>query len=187
MNKALDRNTDTQLIANVKNGDAESFDILMSRYQKPVFRLAYRMLDNRDDALDVTQETFFKAYRSLKKFRGEASFRLWLEKIATNICISRYRKKRLFTGLEGVFGLSNSPHWDAEIDADVHRKTLAKAMATLTSRERAAFILRIERELSVRQTAEIMKIKEGTVKALLFRAKQKIRKAIGNEFTDREI
>lgn len=167
-----------KLIKQAKAGDKDAFDKLMIRHQQTIFRLAYRMLDNRDDALDIVQETFYRAYRSLKKFRGDASFRLWLEKIATNLCISRYRRRKLFSEIEKAFGLGKSPQWDDEIDTDVNRKMLAIALSTLTTRERVAFILRLEQKLSTKQTAEIMGISEGTVKTLLHRANQKMKKAL---------
>jgi len=167
-----------ELIARAKSGNSNAFDELIKMHQEKVFRLAYRMLDNRDDALDVVQETFSRAYRSLKSFRGESSFKSWVTRIATNLCISRYRRKRIFIDIEEMLGLGKTPHWDMEIDADVHRKALSKAMTTLTSRERAVFVLRMEEELTIEQTAQMLKIAGGTVKALLHRANEKMKKEL---------
>ena len=173
-----------ELIKLAQNGDTDAFDKLMLEHQQTIFRLAYRMLDNRDDALDVVQETFYNAWRSLKKFRGESSLRLWLETIATRLCISRYRKKRIFIDVEKLFGLGFHPQWDDEIDANKHRKAIAQAMKTLSPKERAAFILRMKEKYSTRDTAEIMKIAEGTVKALLHRANEKMKKSIARILPD---
>jgi len=169
---------ETELIAKAKNGDKEAFNRIIELHQNEIYRIAYRMLDDRDDALDIVQETFFRAYRSLKKFRGDSSLRLWLEKIASNICISRYRRKRVFVGIEEVFGLGKSPRWDDEIDADAHRKLLSRALATLTPRERAVFVLRMDEQLAGKEVAETLGIAEGTVKTLLHRANEKMRMAL---------
>ncbi len=180
------KNVEQELIKKARDGSRDAFDQLMLENQKAVFRLAYRMLDNRDDALDTVQETFYRAYRSLKKFRGESSLRLWLETIATRICISRYRKRKIFVGVEELFGFGSHPKWDAEIDANAHRKAITEAMRTLSPKERMTFVLRMEEEYSTGETAEIMGIAEGTVKALLHRANVKMRKflikALPDEF-----
>ncbi|RKZ34535.1 hypothetical protein DRQ33_01895, partial [bacterium] len=143
-----------------------------------IFQLSYRMLNNRDDALDVVQETFFRGWRSLKSFRGESSLRLWLETIATRICISRYRRKRILVGIEDFLGLGKNPDWDNDIDSDTHSKAIADALDTLTPKERAVFVLRMEKGHSTEETSEILGIAEGTVKAFLHRAKQKMQKEL---------
>ncbi len=176
--KTRSSDVESELIEDAKNGSAEAFDKLMSIHQNEIFKLAYRMLDNRDDALDVVQDTFYRAYRSLKKFRGDSGFRLYLEKIATNLCISRYRRKKIFTEVENIIGLGKSPNWDDSIDADAHKKMISQAMNTLTPRERAAFVLRFEQKLSVGDSAKVMKVTEGTVKTLTHRATEKMRKVL---------
>ncbi len=176
--KTRSKNVELELIEAAKKGNSEAFDKLMEIHQNEIFKLAYNMLDNRDDALDVVQDTFYRAYRSLKKFRGDSGFRLYLEKIATNLCISRYRRKKVFTEIENIIGLGSSPKWDDDIDADTHKKMISKAMNTLTPRERAAFVLRFEQKLSVADSAKVMKITGGTVKTLTHRATEKMRKAL---------
>jgi len=176
--KSRRENVELQLIDDARKGDTKAFDRLMEMYQEKVFRLAYRMLDNRDDALDVVQDTFYRAYRSLKKFRGDSSFLLYLEKIATNLCISRYRRRKVFMEIESLVGIGNFTNRDDDIDADANRKMLAEAMNSLSPRERAAFVLRMEQNFSTAETAGIMKISQGTVKTLLHRALQKMRRAL---------
>ncbi len=175
-----------ELIEQAKSGNNEAFDRLMQLSQKRVFGLAYRMLDDIEDAKDVVQETFFKAYLSLKSFRGESSFAGWVMKIATNLCISRYRKKQMMVKIEEALGIGHSHSREDEIDADVYSKALSNALKTLTPRERAVFVLRIQEENSVAQTAKVMGIAEGTVKALLHRANGKMRKALKKELPDEE-
>ncbi len=179
-----------ELVRRAQNGDWEAFDQIVMKYQADIFRLAYRMLDNRDDALDVVQETFYKFWRSLKSFRGDSSVRLYLETIATRLCISHYRKRRLFASIEDIFGLGSHPAWDEQIDSDRIKRALAEAMNELSPRERAAFVLRMEREYSTEQTAQILGISPGTVKSLLHRAnekmKKKLRKLLPEQFGEGE-
>jgi len=167
-----------ELVARAKNGDKGAFDRIVYQYQDVIFRLAYRMLDNRDDALDVVQETFYRFWRSLKSFRGDSSVRLYLETIATRLCISRYRKRRLLASIEDFFGLGTRPVWDEQIDSDRIKRALAEAMNELSPRERAVFVLRMEREYSTEQTAQILGISPGTVKSLLHRANDKMRRKL---------
>lgn len=170
-----------ELIKRAKNNDREAFDMLMVQNQESIYMLAYRMLNNRDDALDIVQDTFLRAYKALKSFKEKSSLRHWLETIATRLCISRYRKKRIFIEFESIVGLSQEfeqPQLDREKDA----KMLYDAMKTLSSRERAAFVLRMESELSTAEVADRMGIAQGTVKALLHRATNKMRKKLENYY-----
>ncbi|MCD6595307.1 RNA polymerase sigma factor [bacterium] len=175
---------ESEIIQKAQDGDTEAFENLMTAHQTQIFQLAYRMLDNRDDALDVVQEAFYRAWRSLKKFRGESSFRLWVETIATRLCISKYRKKRVFIGIEEIIGLGSKPNWDDEIDADKYRKAIASALKRLTARERMAFVLRMEEKYSTEEVAKVMNISKGTVKTLLHRAKEKMKKFLRTNLLD---
>ena len=175
---------ESEIIQKAKNGDMEAFEMLMAAHQTQIFQLAYRMLDNRDDALDVVQETFYRVWRSLKNFRGDSSFRLWAETIATRICISKYRKRKLLVEIEDIIGIGSEQKWDDEIDSDKHKKIIANAMKELTPRERMAFVLRMQEKNSTSEVAKIMKVSEGTVKTLLHRAKQKMKKFLMRKFPD---
>ena len=175
---------ESEIIQKAKNGDTEAFEMLMAAHQTQIFQLAYRMLDNRDDALDVVQETFYRVWRSLKNFRGDSSFRLWAETIATRICISKYRKRKLLVEIEDIIGIGSEQKWDDEIDSDKHKKIIANAMKELTPRERIAFVLRMQEKNSTSEVAKIMKVSEGTVKTLLHRAKQKMKKFLMRKFPD---
>ncbi|RKZ32580.1 hypothetical protein DRQ27_02170 [bacterium] len=175
------QNEEAQLVHKAKQGDKEAFDALMLMTQDYVFRLAYRMLDNKDDALDVMQEAFYRAYRSLKSFRGDSSFRYWVETIATRLCIARYRKKRIFVRIEEIVGLGKEPEQD-NLDSEKESRILQDALGTLTPRERAALVLQMEGGKSIKEIANTMGVAEGTVKALIHRAKEKLYKKLRKYF-----
>ena len=86
--------TDEELVARYVEGDTESFNALMQRWERPIYRLAYRLIGREDDARDVCQETFLRAFRGLKKFRSEAKFSSWLYRIAINLCRDWVRRER---------------------------------------------------------------------------------------------
>src|SRR6201988_4254061 len=86
--------TDEELVARSKTGDAESFNQLVRRWERPIFALAYRTLGREEDARDVTQETFLRAFRALSGFKGDAKFSSWLYRIALNLCRDWMRKER---------------------------------------------------------------------------------------------
>src|SRR4029453_7400701 len=86
--------TDEELVARSKTGDTESFNQLVKRWERPIFALAYRTLGREEDARDVTQETFLRAFRALSGFKGDAKFSSWLYRIALNLCRDWMRKER---------------------------------------------------------------------------------------------
>src|SRR5687768_16856613 len=86
--------TDEELVARSKTGDAESFNQLVKRWERPIFALAYRTLGREEEARDVTQETFLRAFRALKGFKGDAKFSSWLYRIALNLCRDTMRRER---------------------------------------------------------------------------------------------
>src|SRR6187200_52350 len=97
--------TDEELVERAQAGDLESFNQLVSRWERPIFALAYRTLGREEDARDITQETFLRAFRSLSGFKGDAKFSSWLYRIALNLCrdwIRRERRKPLVALPEGV-------------------------------------------------------------------------------------
>src|SRR6187551_3593659 len=86
--------TDEELVARSRTGDTESFNQLVKRWERPIFALAYRTLGREEDARDVTQETFLRAFRSLAGFKGDAKFSSWLYRIALNLCRDWIRRER---------------------------------------------------------------------------------------------
>lgn len=176
------------LLESAQRGDRDAFRQLVERHQNDIFYLALGLLHNREDAADVVQEVFIKAYKSLSRFRGEARLGTWLYRVTLNACRDQQRKGRLMK-LQQSLGLVAEPEsrWVEERpEADPERLTasgrlredIARAVQRLSPAERETFVLRQFNQLSIRETAAVMGRAEGTVKNLLFRALRKLQKEL---------
>ncbi len=177
-----------QLIERARQGDRGAFRELVERHQNDVFYLALGLLRNREDAEDVVQDVFIRAYKSLRRFRGDSGLGTWLYRVTLNACRDHQRKGR-FMKLQQSLGLVPEPEsrWVEERpDADPERLTaagrlredLARALERLSPAERDTFVLRHFNQLSTRETAAVTGRAEGTVKNLLFRALRKLRREL---------
>ncbi|MBZ0113175.1 MAG: RNA polymerase sigma factor [Thermoanaerobaculia bacterium] len=168
-------------------GDLEAFRVLVERHSRDVFALAFRMTRCADDADDVVQETFMKAWRKLPDFEARAAFGSWLYRIATNCSydLLRRRSRRLHreTPLEvsaagevdqisAPAGLSPEGRLDIRRDFD---RELGRALEDLTGAERTAFVLRHIEERSVAEIGELLGMKTNAAKQTVFRAVRKVR------------
>ncbi|HJN14935.1 MAG TPA: RNA polymerase sigma factor, partial [Armatimonadota bacterium] len=165
--------SDAALVARAREGDRSAFDQLVRTHQRAVYRLAYRLLGDPDDAGDATQEAFLRAFEHLPRFRADGNFRNWLLTIATNHCMSyrRYRKRRVTEQLdETVKG--EPPDWAPQAPTDPARmaeasdelQRLKDAIGELPPRQRTAISLFTLKDLSIAGVAEIMSCSQGTVK-----------------------
>lgn len=179
--------SDAALVARTRAGDRAAFDQLVRLHQRTVYRLAYRLLGDPDDAGDATQETFLRAYEKLPRFRADGNFRNWLLTIATNHCMSyrRYRRRRMMEPLdETVKG--EPPDWAPQAPAGPARSAesreelerLREAIAGLPPRQRAAITLFTLQDQSIAGVAQIMRCSQGTVKATIHRARENLRRAL---------
>lgn len=177
-----------QLLARARQGDRDAFRQVVERHQGDLFYLALGMVRNREDAQDVVQDVFIKAYRSLSRFRGDSGLGTWLYRVTLNTCRDHQRKGR-FMKLSQSLGLVAEPEsrWVEERpDADPERLTasgrlredLARALGRLSPAERETFVLRQFNQLSIRETAQVTGRAEGTVKNLLFRALRKLQRQL---------
>lgn len=158
-----------------------AFRSLVEVHQRAVYFLALDLTGQHHDAEDLSQEVFIKAYRALDAFRGEASAYSWLYRITVNTFLNRRRKKALrLRQLWDDFNLHGTRDAapEQELEADVRRRHVQAALRKLSPRERTAFVLRHYQDLSIKEVAGLMDVAEGTVKALLFRAVQKLRDAL---------
>ncbi|TKJ43945.1 RNA polymerase subunit sigma-70 [candidate division TA06 bacterium B3_TA06] len=170
---------DHEVIERVKKGKADLFEILVRRYEGKLFALAWRMLHNRADADDAVQEAFVKAYRSLKRFRGEARFSTWLYRIALNHILNRLRRgsrmREADLDLERMPSILTPSYATRQKELEV---AVARATDQLPPRQRAIFHMRYEEEHSHAEIAEILGISEGAVKASYHHAVTKLRKSL---------
>ncbi|MCZ6507549.1 MAG: sigma-70 family RNA polymerase sigma factor [Acidobacteria bacterium] len=175
---------DLDLVARARQGDRPAFREIVDRHQADVFHLALGLLARREDAEDVVQEVFIRAYRSLKSFRGEAGLGTWLYRITMNASRDHQRRHKWMALQESLGVVPDSARWaDRHPDTDPERSTasrevrrdVGRALERLSATERRVFVLRHLRQLSVRETAQVLGRAEGTVKNLLFRALRKLR------------
>jgi RNA polymerase sigma-70 factor (ECF subfamily) len=183
--------TDAAFVAKARSGDADAFRVLVERHSRALFRLAFRMTGNEQDAEDVVQESFLRAYRQLGKFDERASFGTWLYRIATNCSLDlvRSRKRRseqLAPQTEGeperedlVAALpSADPTPERAAFSSEVRERVAEAMNDLSPTERTAFVLRHFEGMCIEDVSQILDCQPGAAKHSVFRAVQKLRRAL---------
>ena len=182
---ALRKECDSTLVAATRKGEARAFESLVSQYHTKIFTLAFRITRNREDAQDVAQQSFHKAFMHLDTFQEKSSFATWLTRIAINEALMYVRKRRYHheLSLEDFHSECKSPAIQipdrgkspAEIlEENEKKRTLSKAIARLGADSRAVLLLQLE-ERSIKETAAILGIGIGTLKARLFRAREKLR------------
>lgn len=172
------RAEDERLVGRCLQGDARAFEELYERHRQSVFKVAYGMTRNEEDALDVVQTTFVKAHRSLERFEHRSSVRTWLCQIAIHqaIDLSRRRKVRQAEQLdEGAVG-SAEPGAAPESAAQHHelREALTRALEQLSDKHRTVFVLYTVKGLSYKEIAETVGISIGTVMSRLFYARKNL-------------
>lgn len=169
---------DADLVRLCQEGDTTAFDQLFHKHQDKVYGIAYRMMSNQEDAMDLTQEIFLKAYQKLNKFRSTSAFSTWLYRLAVNLCIDELRKrKRSLNPLPLETAVSepgaNTPEDDV-LSRDTERQ-IWEAINSLKEKERAIIILRDIEGLSYKEIAEVFKCSLGRVKSRIHEARQKLK------------
>jgi RNA polymerase sigma-70 factor (ECF subfamily) len=179
--------TDATTVALARDGDAEAFRALVDRHSRAVFRLAHRMTGNAQDAEDVVQDTFLKAYRQLGRFESRANFSTWLHRIAVNCSIDLIRSRRHQEAGHDAADLEALDSGDElRVDPSPERLMLStevqervgRAMETLTHMERAAFVLRHFEGQSIDEISRALGLKANAAKHSIFRAVRKMRLAL---------
>ena len=177
---------DKEVIERVLAGDNDAFGLLVEKYQTKVYNLALRMCGNEDDAFDLSQDSFLRAWKSLGSFQFESSFSTWLFRLSSNICLDflRAKKRRAAVSLTMVSDEDEETQLDlpdggptpeeAALAAE-DRQILMQAINSLPADQRQIITLRAINDLSYTQIAEILNIQEGTVKSRLSRARTALR------------
>src|ERR1051325_41016 len=181
MDRKLVELSDWDLVQKCQSGDIGSFQELVSRYHQKVYQVILGMLRNPDDALEVSQETFFRAFRKIKSFQGGSSFYTWVYRIAVNIAIDAQRRQKrspleFRDNMEEVMDGRQESAKDPF--ADIHdkqlRERLVSAINDLTPEHKAVIVLRTLEGLSYKEIAEILECSEGTVMSRLHYARKKL-------------
>jgi RNA polymerase sigma-70 factor (ECF subfamily) len=177
----LDEST---LIRHAANGDAAAWEPLVLAHQEAVFRLAYLILGDPDDAADVAQEAFLRAWNHIQRFDPTRSLRPWLLGIVTNLARNRYRSAgRYLAALRRAFRNEPAPANTEEKSAQhLEASELWKAVQSLSMPDQQIVYLRFFLDLSVAETAEVLRVADGTVKSRLSRALERLRGIIQQEF-----
>lgn len=176
------------LVEKAKKGDKKAFETLVVQYQSKIFGIAYSMLRNKDDALDISQEAFYRAYRSLPDFKGNAKFYTWIYRITINLVLDFIQKRDKMPGAEydeGIFGnedeltISKPNPVETNPERYVNAKEMAEIIGVclekLSEKHRSVLVLRELEELSYEEIASIMDCSIGTVMSRLHHARNKIR------------
>jgi RNA polymerase sigma-70 factor (ECF subfamily) len=183
--------TDEELVDRSKTGDTESFNQLVRRWERPIFALAYRTLGREEDARDVTQETFLRAFRALPGFKGDAKFSSWLYRIALNLCRDWMRKDRRTPVVaipEGVdveqLASEHQPHTasveDLAARAELSRG-VAKAMEHLPEEQRTAILLKEYHGLTFQEIADMTNCPLSTAKTRVYQGLTLLRKHLAEQ------
>ncbi len=186
--------SDKEIVQEVLKGNEDLFAVLVARYEKPIFNYVYGMVRQRQDAEDLTQEAFVKAFFALKTYKDSFEFSTWMYRIARNVCLDYFRRQKV----RSFFSL-NTPVGEEEEDElgdflpsgkdpeeDVLEGELleevSRAVGKLPLKFREVVVLRYVEELSYEDIAQILGVPTGTVKTYLHRAKVKLREILGKEF-----
>jgi RNA polymerase sigma-70 factor, ECF subfamily len=170
-----------QLLARCRAGDREALTRVYEQYERPIFRVAYHILGDAEDAHDVRQETFVSAFQSIGKFRGDASLQTWLLRICTNLCRkqlrSRDRHKNLLMGVhadyDGLAPASQTTDPAAALDRSETLAAILCALRSLPEAQREIIVLREIEQLSYEEIAAVIGRSVQSVKVTLFRARKR--------------
>ena len=188
--------SDQELIARTLGGDGNAFGILVDRFQRKVYRVAYAIVRDDTEADTITQDTFIQAYTHLARFQGRSELGTWLTRIAINRSRDWLRRRKfvsLFSSDEEsddrmyvVEPVDEHPDAERQLMAHQLRAAIVRAERTLSSQQKIIFRLRHYENHSLEEIAELLGLRSGTVRAHLFRAIHKVRKELAEWVTVRE-
>ena len=169
----------------VQDGELDAFEELVKAHEKTVYNLALRMTGNPQDAEDMAQEAFLKAYRSLPDFRGESKFSVWLYRIVSNVCLDHLRRqgRRPASSLTQEDGDGEEQQWDVPdesqsperlLEQKLTREAVQRGLEQLPPDQRQILLLREIRGMSYEEIGETLGLEPGTVKSRIFRARKKL-------------
>lgn len=170
------------LVAACLAGRAGAFDLIVSRHRRPVYQICYRFMGNHEDASDLSQDVFLRAYRGLANFKGNAALGTWLHRIAVNTCLNRVAVKTPKSE-----PIDDTQHVDVKSETATERllrgeraERVRAAVAQLPAKQRAALVMRTYQELSHHEIATALGTTVGAAKANVFHALQNLKKILGD-------
>lgn len=177
------KDEDSLLVDRFKKGEERAFDELVNKYKKRIYYLAYSLTSNHADALDLSQETFIKVYKSIHRFRGRSSFYTWLYRITVNICLNHLKResKKKEVSFDERIEVAQVDWWSnpkKALENKELQEDLTKAIDSLPPQQKTVFTLRHLEGLPHKEIASILGCSIGNVKANLFQALQKLRQRL---------
>jgi RNA polymerase sigma-70 factor, ECF subfamily len=180
---ALRSLSEPELVAAVLSGRREAFDVIVERHSRAVYQICYRFMGNHEDASDLSQDVFLRAFRGLANFKGNAALGTWLHRIAVNACLNRVAAKA-----PRIEPMDETQHVDTRTESpserllrDERAVRVRAAVAQLPKKQRAALILRTYQELSHQEIAVVLGTSVGAAKANVFHALQNLRRLLGDK------
>ena len=175
--------SDAALVELPAAGRAGAFDVIVERHRRQVYQLCYRFVGNHEDASDLSQDVFVRAYRGLRGFRGQSSLATWLYRIGVNVCLNRVSAKTPSTEALDArqhVGLRTESPADRLVK-DERAARVRAAIARLPRKQRATLVLRMYHEMSHQEIADVLGSSVGAVKANFFHALGNLKKQLGDE------
>lgn len=178
---------DLDLIDRTEAGERDAFNDLVMKYQKPIYALLYRMVGNHEDASDLLQKAFVKAFTGLRSFERRSTFKTWLYQIAINLAKNVYRDRARFeqVPIDDVI-IKRDPRTLETLIQNESRLLLKEAVANLPEKQRLTLLLRVQHDKKFEEIAEIMKCSLGTAKANYHHAVQKLKMTMGEKAGSQE-
>jgi RNA polymerase sigma-70 factor, ECF subfamily len=175
---------DAALVAEAAGGNREAFDVIVERHRRTIYQVCYRFVNNHEDASDLAQDAFVRAWKGLRNFKGQSALSTWLYRIAVNVCLNRLSAKAPIAE-----PIESTEHFeDVRIEGAQHAMireeraaAVRKAIASLPEKQRATLILRAYHELSHQEIADLLGSSVGAVKANFFHALNNLKKILGSE------
>ena len=184
MTRPLTELDDSALVAESVAGNREAFDVIVERHRRAIYQVCFRFVNNHEDASDLAQDAFVRAWKGLKNFKGQAALATWLYRIAVNVCLNRVSLK-----LPPSEPIESTEYFeDRRIEGAQHAMirqeraaAVRKAIAALPEKQRATLILRAYHEMSHQEIADVLGSSVGAVKANFFHALNNLKKILGTE------
>jgi RNA polymerase sigma-70 factor, ECF subfamily len=182
--KPLAELDDAALVSAAASGDREAFDVIVERHRRAVYQVCYRFVHNHEDASDLAQDAFVRAWRGMRTFKGQSALSTWLYRIAVNVCLNRVAAK-----MPLIEPIESTEHFeDVRIEGaqramlrEERAVAVRKAIANLPKKQRATLILRAYHDMSHQQIADVLGSSVGAVKANFFHALANLKKILGSE------
>lgn len=175
---------DAGLVAEAAHGNREAFDLIVERHRRTVYQVCYRFVNNHEDASDLAQDAFVRAWKGLKNFKGQSALSTWLYRIAVNVCLNRVSAKAPVTEPIESTDHFEDVRTEGAQQAMIREERAAAvrhAIASLPEKQRATLILRTYHDMSHQQIADVLGSSVGAVKANFFHALANLKKILGSE------